>query len=150
MDQPRCADKATFGYGARAGFGKRPAVVVIDVSFNFCGDRPEPILESIRRWPNSCGEDACLGIAAIRRLVEATRAKGVLVTGAFRRDQWNMGCWSWKNSRTTSGRQHSRPSGKPAELPVEALARFELVRLVLDPFNRIGRTTSNSISSSLI
>ena len=41
-------DKAVFaasGYGARAGFGKRPAVLVIDVSFNFCGDRPEPILD---------------------------------------------------------------------------------------------------------
>jgi hypothetical protein len=30
------------GYGARAGFSTRPAVLVIDVSFNFCGDRPEP------------------------------------------------------------------------------------------------------------
>ncbi len=99
-------DKAVFaasGYGARAGLGKRPAVLVIDVSFNFCGDRPQPILESIKRWPNSCGEDAWSGIAAIRRLLEAARAKGVPViytTGTFRHDQWDMGSWSWKNART--------------------------------------------------
>jgi nicotinamidase-related amidase len=99
-------DKAVFaasGYGARAGFGKRPAVLVIDVSFNFCGDRPEPILESIKRWPNSCGEDAWTGILAIRKLIEAARAKGVPViytTGSFRHDQWDMGSWSWKNSRS--------------------------------------------------
>ncbi len=45
-------DKQVFevsGYGARAGFGKRPALLVIDVNYNFCGDRREPILESIKR-----------------------------------------------------------------------------------------------------
>src|SRR5262249_14709574 len=40
-------DKAVFatsGYGARGGFGKRPALLVIDVNWAFCGDKPEPIL----------------------------------------------------------------------------------------------------------
>ena len=52
-------DKAVFaagGFGARAGFGKRPVLLVIDVNWAFCGERPEPILESIKRWHNSCGE----------------------------------------------------------------------------------------------
>ncbi len=99
-------DKAVFrasGYGARAGFGKRPALIIIDVTYNFCGDRPEPILESIKRWPNSCGEDAWAGIAAIRTLVGASRAKGVPViytTAAYRSDDWDIGSWAWKNSRS--------------------------------------------------
>jgi nicotinamidase-related amidase len=99
-------DKAVFasaGYGARAGFGKRPALLVIDVNYNFCGDKPEPILESIKRWPNSCGEDAWIGLAAIKRLIEAARAKGVPViytTAAFRADDWDIGSWGWKNSRS--------------------------------------------------
>ena len=41
-------DKQVFaasGYGTRAGFGKRPALLVIDVNYAFCGDKPEPILE---------------------------------------------------------------------------------------------------------
>ena len=36
-------DKAVFaaaGYGARSGFGKRPALLVIDVSYAFTGDKP--------------------------------------------------------------------------------------------------------------
>ena len=73
-------DKAVFaasGYGARGGFGKRPAILVIDVSYNFCGDRPEPILESIKRWPNSCGERAWAGVAAICKLIGAARRKGL-------------------------------------------------------------------------
>ncbi len=34
-------DKQVFaasGYGARQGFGKRPALVVIDVNWAFCGE----------------------------------------------------------------------------------------------------------------
>ena len=41
-------DKAVFGsagYGKLAGFGRRPVVLVVDVNYNFVGDRPEPILE---------------------------------------------------------------------------------------------------------
>ena len=56
-------DKAVFaagGFGARAGFGKRPALLVIDVNWAFCGERPEPILQSIKRWRTSCGEEACV------------------------------------------------------------------------------------------
>ena len=36
-------DKAVFGnsgYGARDGFGKRPALLVIDVNYAFCDERP--------------------------------------------------------------------------------------------------------------
>jgi hypothetical protein len=36
-------DKAVFtasGYGVRGGFGKRPALLIIDVNWAFCGDRP--------------------------------------------------------------------------------------------------------------
>ena len=41
-------DKQVFeaaGYGARQGFGKRPALLIVDVNYLFCGDKPEPILE---------------------------------------------------------------------------------------------------------
>jgi nicotinamidase-related amidase len=98
-------DKAVFaaaGYGARQGFGKRPALVIIDVNYAFCGDKPEPILESIKRWRNSCGEEAWDGVAAIAKLVMAARAKGlpiIYTTGTRRADNWDAGSWSWKNRR---------------------------------------------------
>ena len=55
-DLEQVSDRARQGgvrrrrFGARAGFGKRPALLVIDVNWAFCGERPEPILESIKRW----------------------------------------------------------------------------------------------------
>ncbi len=99
-------DKAVFaasGFGAEGGFGKRPALLVIDVSWGFAGDKPEPILESIKRWSNSCGEDSWPAIEMIGELAEAFRAKGLPViytTGKNRSDGWDVGSWAWKNSRT--------------------------------------------------
>jgi maleamate amidohydrolase len=99
-------DKAVFatsGYGARQGFGKRPALLVIDVNYAFCGDRPEPILESIKKWRNSCGEDAWAALPNIRALIDKARGKGLPViytTGTRRGDLWDSGSWAWKNNRS--------------------------------------------------
>ena len=89
-------DKAVFaagGFGARAGFGKRPALLVIDVNWAFCGDKPEPILESIRHWRSSCGAESWVAVEYIQSLIEVAHAKGVPViytTGVVRRGQ--LGC----------------------------------------------------------
>lgn len=99
-------DKQVFaagGFGARQGYGKRPAVLVVDVNYFFCGDRREPILESVKRWRASCGEEAWDGVAAIRKLLSAARGRGLPViytTGSRRADNWDAGSWGWKNVRT--------------------------------------------------
>ena len=100
-------DKAVFaasGYGARGGFGRRPALLIIDVNWAFCGDKPEPILESIKRWRNSCGEDAWAALPYIKSLIDKCRQKGIPViytTGMRREDNWDGGSWLWKNARGT-------------------------------------------------
>src|SRR5882672_5392894 len=99
-------DKQVFaaaGYGARAGFGSRPALLVIDVSYAFCGDRPEPILESIKRWRNSCGAESWVAIGHIKRLSEKAHDRELPViytTGVRRADNWDSGGWRSKNSRS--------------------------------------------------
>jgi nicotinamidase-related amidase len=99
-------DKQVFGsagYGTRMGFGKRPALLVIDVNYAFCGDRREPILESVKRWRNSCGEDAWDALPVLAKLIETARAREVPViytTGIRRADNWDNGSWSWKNNRS--------------------------------------------------
>lgn len=90
------------GWGKRAGFGKRPAVLVIDVNYNFCGDRPEPILQSIERWRFSCGEEAWEGVAAIRTLLTAAREKNIPIfytTYSRRADGFDNGAWNRKSFR---------------------------------------------------
>jgi nicotinamidase-related amidase len=98
-------DKAVFaagGFGARAGFGKRPALLVIDVNWAFCGERPEPILESIKRWRTSCGAESWIALEYIRQLIDAAHAKRLPViytTGERRADNWDAGGWRWKSTR---------------------------------------------------
>lgn len=86
------------------GLGRKPALLVIDVSWGFAGDRPdEPILDSIKRWPNSCGAESWQAIERISALCEGGRARGIPVlysTGRARADAWDIGSWAWKNSRT--------------------------------------------------
>jgi maleamate amidohydrolase len=104
-------DKAVFetsGYGARGGFGKRPALVIVDVNWAFCGDKPEPILQSIRKWRNSCGEDAWVALPYIKALIDKCHEKGlpvVYTTGIRRDDNWDSGSWLWKNSRGQEDRR---------------------------------------------
>jgi len=88
-------DKAVFktsGYGARGGFGKRPALLIIDVNYAFCDERPMPILESIKRWRNSCGEDAWVAMPYLKAVI--------YTTGVRREDNWDSGSWTWKNGRS--------------------------------------------------
>ena len=92
------------GFWQRAGFGHRPALLVIDVNYNFVGDKPEPILESIKRWPFSCGEEGWAGVAVIQRLMAAARTKRlpiIFTTGEFRSDIFDYGGWLRKQSRLT-------------------------------------------------
>jgi maleamate amidohydrolase len=102
----------TSGYGARGGFGKRPALLIIDVNYAFCDERPMPILESIKRWRNSCGEDAWVAMPYLKSLIDKAHEKGIPViytTGVRREDNWDSGSWTWKNNRSDEDR-----SAKPA------------------------------------
>ena len=75
-------DRAVFaagGFGARAGSGKRPALLVVDVNWGFCGDRSEPILDSIKRWPNSCGVESWVAVEHIKSLIELARNQRIPV-----------------------------------------------------------------------
>lgn len=99
-------DKAVFdaaGWGKRAGYGERPAIMVIDVNYNFCGDRAEPILESIKRWRYSCGEVAWnTAIPAIRQILDVARKKRLPViytTNPRREDGFDLGVWTLKSHR---------------------------------------------------
>ncbi len=99
------ADAAIYdaaGYGARSPWGARPAVLVVDVNHNFVGDRREPILDSIRRFRNSCGEAGWDAVDAIERLLESARGPGVPVFYTTQQAQTSAqlaGGWARKNSR---------------------------------------------------
>lgn len=102
-------DKQVFalsGFGKRAGFGQRPAVLIIDVNYNFTGDKREPILESVKRFRTSCGEEGWDGVDRIRELLVEARKKHLptfYTTAEENRIDTTVtiGGWAAKSSRTT-------------------------------------------------
>jgi len=169
-------DKAVFaasGYGAHAGFGKRPALLVIDVNWAFCGERPEPILESIKRWRNSCGEESWVALEYIKSLIEAARGRGLPViytTGERRPDNWDAGSWRLKSTRAdeTGGAVHNDIDGneivamiapgprdivikkqKPSGFFGTPLASF-LTLLGCDSVIVVGTTTSGCVRATAV
>lgn len=93
------------GYFKRGTWGARPALLIVDVIYNFTGDRPEPILDSIKRFRNSCGEIAWQAIPRIATLLDAARATNVPVfytTSGYRRTAAGAGSWAQKSSRAVA------------------------------------------------
>jgi maleamate amidohydrolase len=111
-------DKEVFalsGYGKRAGFGQRPAVLVIDVNYNFVGDKPEPILDSVKRFRNSCGAEGWNGVYRIRELLAEARKKHLPIFYTTGHDDRSnavaFGRWQAKNSRSAEDRTEAWDNG---------------------------------------
>jgi nicotinamidase-related amidase len=100
-------DKAVYavsGYGKRGGFGKRPALFIIDVQYNFTGDTPEDILTGIKKYRTHCGEEAWAAVEHMIPLLELAREKNIPVfyTESGRRpDLLDSGVQVGKNHRGT-------------------------------------------------
>jgi len=64
------------GFGTPVGFGKKPALLIIDVQYRTVGTEPRPVLEAIKEFPTSCGEAGWKAVARIEKLVEVFRRLG--------------------------------------------------------------------------
>jgi nicotinamidase-related amidase len=167
-------DRAVYeaaGYGRRGAWGSRPVLLVVDVNYNFAGDRPEPILESIRRFHNSCGEYAWASIPKIAELLGAARRAGVPVfftTQELRVDALRVGAWGRKNSRAYERDEEAERLGttivaelepKPDELVIRktkpsaffgtSLLSY-LVQLGVDTVMVAGATTSGCVRATVV
>jgi maleamate amidohydrolase len=61
----------------RRGFGEKPALLLIDLYRWVFGDKPEPILEAMKKWPGSCGLEAWNAIPQIQKLLAKSRELGI-------------------------------------------------------------------------
>ena len=65
------------GFGTRQEFGKRPALMIVDVNRAFIGSEPRPILEALEESNTSCGATGWEAIVHIERLVDTCRVRHV-------------------------------------------------------------------------
>jgi maleamate amidohydrolase len=110
------------GYGKRIGFGSRPAVFVIDVQYNFVGDTPAPILQSIRTYRTSCGSEGWECVYKIQELLAAARSRNVPIfytVSERRADLLDSGIQVGKSHR---GMEQTSVAGTRATETVEEVA----------------------------
>lgn len=157
------------GYGAREGYGKRPCLLVVDVTLGFVGDESLPIEVSNQQWPDSCGEVGWAAVGRIRTLLDAARAAGIPVihtTGIEANDPGiGAGRWADKNSRWFEAPKGARDvivsqvapvegevtiaKGKPSAFmgtPLSAL----LVYHDVDSLIVAGTTTSGCVRATVV
>jgi maleamate amidohydrolase len=89
---------AEAGFGKRAGFGARPAVLIIDVQYRTCGETPQPIMEAIKEFKTSCGEVAWKAVKVIENILAVARPKGIPIIYPIveRKDRFETGRWKDK------------------------------------------------------
>jgi len=119
-------DKKIFqlaGYGKRGGFGKRPALFIIDVQYNFTGDAPgETHEEGLKTYRTHCGEAGWKAVPHIERLLKLAREKNlpVFYTVSERRpDMIDSGVQVGKSHR---GTEKTSTAGTHATQTVAQLA----------------------------
>jgi len=95
---------AEAGYGRRMGFGESPALLIVDVTYEFCGIKSIPVLEATRQSRRSCGERAWDTIPAMREVLDAARIAGIPVIFSTQRGSdspaFEAGLWGAKNWRS--------------------------------------------------
>jgi len=64
------------GYGERGGLGPDLALLVVDMTYGFVGERPTDIREAVQSLPNACGEHAWAAVEALVPLLDAVRVAG--------------------------------------------------------------------------
>lgn len=117
---------ARAGYGGRVGLGDRPALLVVDVTWAFCGDDPSAELgTAVEKYPHACGRAAWEAMPATRSLVESARrcelpiffTRGARPTGATGPTRW----------RDKNARHGSAPADGSDIVPASGYAATDAV-----------------------
>jgi maleamate amidohydrolase len=119
----------TANYRGRIGLLSRPALLCIDNYQAVFGDRREPLLSAIQRFPQSCGEAAWDAVEPTVTLLAAAREAGVPIIHTTRDDRAPVaGSTMTATKRRKSG---SAPEWDRAFLP--ALAPQEGETIIYKP-----------------
>ena len=63
------------GFGRPSGWGRKVALLIIDVQYRTVGTEPKPFWESIEEFPTSCGEVGWRAVEAIQPLLQVFRER---------------------------------------------------------------------------
>ena len=112
------------------GFGDKPALLLVDLYRAVFGDRPEPLLESIKTWPSSCGPAGWNALPHIQTLLNAAREAGIPIIHVTAISEYEQGVVGW-NARI-------HPSKRGRQLTPEQEERSRRSLEIIDEVAPIG------------
>ena len=80
------------------GFGRRPALLLIDLYRSVFGDEPQPIVEATKDWPGTCGLAAWDALPHIQSLLATAREIGIPVVHTTGMAEEDFGIRGWGGS----------------------------------------------------
>ncbi|MDA2933851.1 isochorismatase family protein [Acidobacteria bacterium AH-259-D05] len=162
------------GYGREAELKGRPALLIIDINFGFVGDQPEEILDSIAKFPNSCGAEGWQAMEQLVPVLKAARGRSLPILYTTGDDQHlflDRHSWGVKNKRVDQwrgGADETRVRGnvipdliapRPGEVTIHKkkpsaflgtpLLQY-LITLGVDQLLCCGTTTSGCVRATVI
>lgn len=173
---PRDREHLKFwGKKSPSGFGERPALLVVDDYYSVLGLEREPILESIKKWPMSCGLEGWEAIDKTVELIAGARASSIPVIYLHGMEGKPLGHWGRRENsagRDWKGLDHLTPQERskaneivaeiapqPGDLVIEKAAAsgfhgtpllFQLNFLNIDTVITCGETTSGCVRASVV
>jgi nicotinamidase-related amidase len=161
---------AVSGWGNRPpkGFGAQPAIIVVDDYYAALGTVREPILESVKTWPASCGLAGWEAIDRTAELLDAARQAGVPIAYVHgiteEAGRWNPGSRSSAFSMSPEQQAVAYQIVKEVEpqpgdlvLPKVAASAFAgtplayyLNKLGIDTLIVVGETTSGCVRATVL
>lgn len=158
------------------GFGKRPAVLNIDLYRGVFGDENLPLMEGTKLWPGYCGPVAWAAVPHIQKLHAAARTAGIPVLHVTGLSTEESGMLGWSEAIHGGPRRPPSDSGarqrlsrrydiidelapRPGEVVLKknAPSAFygtpllgELTRLGIDTLLIAGESTSGCVRASVV
>jgi nicotinamidase-related amidase len=150
-----------------SGFGKKPALVLIDIYYSVLGLKREPIFESMKMWPSSTGLEGWEAVDKTAELLAAARENGIPVIHV-KGLHTGVNHWGKNKRKKVEMSDELRFKGtqivdevKPiaGELVIEKAAAsafhgtplvFQLVSLGIDTVIVAGETTSGCVRASVV
>lgn len=154
------------GFGRPSGFGKKPALLIIDVQYRTVGSESKPFWESIKEFPTSCGEAGWKAVHAIKPLLEQFRERSwpVLYPHVARKQSYDGGRLAAKVPSIMSIPEHGYefvrevapregdilvPKKHPSAFFATALVSH-LIDLGVDTVIATGCTTSGCVRGTVV
>lgn len=158
---------AAAGYGRRMELGVRPALLVIDATYEFTGPEREPVLEAVRKIHTACGEPAWRAVDRAAPLVALARERNVPVLYTKMDREGTDHPYAGKNRRADESGAYSRkwfqivdelaPRAGDVVIPKLSPSAFQgtnllyhLVRRNVDTVLIAGGTTSGCVRATAV